>query len=111
MRRLLTALLPGRRRRFGPEIAGLLGASGRPISDVVDVAKHVVLWNAEEIVRKPIHVVAGLLAAGSLFALGYAVAGLADGIAELPRHWWSVAPLGGLLASLVLVLIARLQPE
>jgi hypothetical protein len=111
MTRWLAALLPARRRRYGPEIADLLAASDRPVSDAVDVAIHVALWNAEEMMRKPVYAVAGLLAAGSLFGLGYAVAGLADGLVELPRHWWSVAPLAGLVASGVLVFIARLQPE
>jgi hypothetical protein len=52
--------------------------------------------------------VAVVLGAVSLFALGYAVNDLADGITEVPHHWWSSAPLLGLGAALALWAAPRL---
>ncbi len=42
---------------------------------------------------------AALLAAISLFGLGYAEAELVGGLREVPQHWWSALPLVGLLVS------------
>ena len=50
---------------------------------------------------------AGLLAAISLFGLGYAVANLAGGVREVPQHWWSALPLLGLFLAALTVLTAR----
>lgn len=50
---------------------------------------------------------AGLLAAISLFGLGYAVAELAGGVREVPQHWWSTLPLLGLLLSALTALAAH----
>jgi hypothetical protein len=53
---------------------------------------------------------AGLLAASSLFGLGYAVAELAGGLREVPQHWWSALPLFGLfLSGLVALAASRLS--
>ena len=49
---------------------------------------------------------AGLLAALSLFGLGYAVAELAGGVREVSQHWWSVLPLMGLFLSALTALAA-----
>lgn len=46
--------------------------------------------------------VAALLAGVGLFALGYAVNDLQGGLAELPGHWWSTAPVGLLLVAALL---------
>lgn len=48
-----------------------------------------------------------VLAAVSIFALGYAVNGLADGITELPKHWWSTAPILGLLLAAAIGFVGR----
>jgi hypothetical protein len=48
------------------------------------------------------------LAAISLFAFGYAVNDLANGIAEAPQHWWRSAPLLGVAAALGLWVGPRL---
>jgi hypothetical protein len=48
-----------------------------------------------------------VLSFGSVFALGYAVNGLADGITELPRHWWSAAPVLGLFMAAGLATVGR----
>jgi hypothetical protein len=49
------------------------------------------------------------LAAASLVALGYAVNDLASGISEAPQHWWSSAPLAGLVAAAALWALPRLR--
>ena len=68
-----------------------------------------VLERLEETLEQPktFFRVAQLLAAMSLFALGYAVAELADGVREIPRHWWSVLPLIGLSVAGALALAGR----
>jgi hypothetical protein len=53
--------------------------------------------------------VALVLAAASLFALGYAVNDLANGITEVPQHWWSSAPVFGLGLALTLLVLPRLR--
>ena len=47
------------------------------------------------------------VAAVSIFALGYTVNGLADGITELPRHWWSTAPIVGLVLAVAIGFVGR----
>ena len=47
-------------------------------------------------------VAAMLVGAASLFAFGSAVNDLANGITEMPQHWWNTAPLLGLGAALAL---------
>lgn len=42
----------------------------------------------------------------SIFGLGYAVTELAEGLTELPRHWWSVLPLVGLFLGALLGITA-----
>jgi len=48
-----------------------------------------------------------LVAAISLFGLGYAAAELAGGLREVPNHWWSALPLFGLLVSAATSLTAH----
>jgi hypothetical protein len=50
-----------------------------------------------------------VLAAASLFALGYAVNDLANRITEVPQHWWSSAPVLGLGLALILWGLPRLR--
>lgn len=49
------------------------------------------------------------LAVASSFGLGYVINNLAGGITELPRHWWSTAPLLGLVLAAALGFAARLR--
>ena len=48
-----------------------------------------------------------VLAFVSVFALGYAVNGLGEGITELPRHWWSTAPALGLVLAATFAAVGR----
>ena len=57
--------------------------------------------------RDLIALAAGVLAAISLFGLGYAVAELTGGVREVPQHWWSALPLLGLFLSALTFLTAR----
>lgn len=50
---------------------------------------------------------AALIAAISLFGLGYVEAELAGGFQEVPQHWWSALPLVGLVVSAATALAAR----
>jgi hypothetical protein len=52
--------------------------------------------------------IALLVGAASLFAFGYAVSDLANGVTEAPQHWWSSAPLLGLAAAVALSVGPRL---
>lgn len=89
--------LPARwRKRYGEEIDELLSASERPFADLLDVAKQTTRWYLEAVMRNVWRTSAIVLGIVSLFALGYTVNDLADGITELPKHWWSSAPLFGL---------------
>ncbi|MCB1246801.1 MAG: hypothetical protein KDB69_06025 [Acidimicrobiia bacterium] len=55
--------------------------------------------------RRIILLVAVAVGTISVFALGYAVAGLADGIVEAPRHWWSSLPVVGIAAAAFLLIL------
>jgi hypothetical protein len=50
---------------------------------------------------------AALLAAISLFGLGYVEAELVGGFRGVPQHWWSALPVLGLFLSAVTALAAR----
>ncbi|MGH2795698.1 MAG: hypothetical protein ACRDKG_15505 [Actinomycetota bacterium] len=95
------------RARFGAEIDGLLATSNRPVADVLNVAKQSAYWHVEALMRNAWTTSAVVLAAASIFALGYTINGLADGITELPKHWWSSAPVLGLALAGGLALIGR----
>ena len=98
-RRAILWMVPKRRRdRYGEEIGALLEGT-RGSSDLVDVAGQALRWQMEESTRDLWGILALILAAVSLFALGFAVNGLAGGVTELPRHWWSTAPVLGLVAA------------
>jgi hypothetical protein len=104
------------RDRYADEIDQLLRQGGRPVSDRVDLLTAAVrVWRqhfgsstgrsrGRENVMRVLLAAAGLLLLGAV-TTGWAVVGLADGPAELVRHWWSslaLLPLAaaGLLAGL-----------
>lgn len=90
---------PSVRKRYGPELLALLAVSRRPASDLLDVVRAALLDRLEELAVTYLRPVAAIIGAVALFALGYAVNDLQDGLAELPRHWWSVAPAALLVVS------------
>lgn len=100
--------MPGEcRDRYGEEMLELVHHSTRPTGDLINVAAYVLRWNMEAALREPLAIVAMMIAAISLFAAGYVVAELADGLAELHRHWWSTLPFLGLLLAAGLAVAAR----
>ena len=104
------ALIPARlRERYGEEIQELLSDSRRPTADLLDIVRQSARWHLEGYAMNIWRTFAIVLATVSVFALGYAVNGLAGGISELPEHWWSGAPLLGLVGAGVLAAIGRLR--
>jgi hypothetical protein len=88
MRRLVW-LYPRRwRDRYGRELVELLDVSQRPWRDSVNVLVHAALVWLEVPVVKLIVIVA---APASLMLFGFSVGQLADGVREVPHHWWSSA--------------------
>lgn len=108
--RWLVKLMPEQHRdRYGEEMLELLQHSSRPTGDLINVAAYVLRWHMEAALREPLMIVAAIFAAVSLFAGGYVVAELADGLTELHKHWWSTLPLLGPLLASVLAVAARTQ--
>lgn len=108
--RWLVKLMPEQHRdRYGEEMLELLHHSSRPTGDLINVAAFVLRWRTEDALREPLIIVAAILAAVSLFAGGYVVAELADGLTELHKHWWSTLPFLGLLLAVGLAVAARIQ--
>ena len=52
-----------------------------------------------------------VLIAVGLFGTGWAVGQLQDGAAELPRHWWSSAPVALTALGATLALLAWAAPR
>jgi len=90
------------RARYGEEMVELVRDSGRPTRDLIDIAACALRWRMEAVVKDPLSAIAAIIAVISLFACGYAVAELAGGIGEIPRHWWSTLPFAGLLLAAAL---------
>ena len=86
MKRLVW-LYPRRwRDRYGREMVELLAASQHPWRDGVNLAAHAALaWSDVAMFR----VISLLLAAAALVMFGFTVGQLADGVHEIPQHWWS----------------------
>ena len=102
--RALLRLLPRPwRARYGDELLELLAASRRPVRDTLDGARlaaglHLVRIDhlEEATVRRLLLLALACAVAGGVGA-AWAAANLADGLAEIPNHWWStlaVSPLG-----------------
>ena len=105
--RWLVERMPAEHRaRYGEEMVGLARDSSRPTRDLIDIAACTLRWRMEALVKDPLFIIAATIAAISLFACGYAVAELAGGIGEIPRHWWSTLPFAGLLLAAALA-VAR----
>jgi hypothetical protein len=74
------------RLRYGREVAELLAESERPWRDSVNLALYAALaWTEVTMFKVVILVVAAL----SLVSLGFTIGQLADGVREIPQHWWS----------------------
>lgn len=84
------------RDRYGPEIEELLAVSTRPIRDSLNLLMFAMDKRLESVMRKLALPFAGLLAAASLFAMGWTTKDLARGVVEIPFHWWSTIPVIGL---------------
>jgi hypothetical protein len=106
----LVWLYPRRwRDRYGGELVDLLAVSQHPWRDGVNAAGHAALVWSEVPVFKVMIVI---LAAASLVAFGFTVSQLADGVPEIPHHWWSSASAGLTVVAVAaaIVSIARTGP-
>ena len=107
-RSAIVRVLPSRwRERYGAEIDEHLAGSQHPVADLLDVVKQGIRWHLEAVMRSVWKASAIVLGMVSLIALGYATNDLAGGITELPKHWWSMAPLLGLALAGGLGLLGR----
>lgn len=77
--------------------------------DLLDLVRHAARWHLEEAMKDIWKASPIILAIVSVFALGYAINDLAGGISELPRHWWSTAPVLGLLVAVAIGATGRLR--
>lgn len=91
------------RRRYGPEVIDLLASSKRPLADRVDLIR-TCLGLRGATVREAVTMRTCVLVT-SLMALGLGIAWaaaadqqLANGLVELPGHWWSAPALGLVVA-------------
>lgn len=57
------------------------------------------------------YAVAIVVALASAFGLGYAIAELEGGFVDVPRHWWSTAPIVGFLVATLLGVIGRIRKQ
>lgn len=108
--RLALRLYPAHlRARYGPELLALLAASTRPRRDLLDIVRCGLEERMEILAVTYLRPLAAVLAGIGLFALGYVVNDLQDGIAELPRHWWSTAPVGLLVVAALLWFVPTIR--
>lgn len=125
--RLLLWLFPrGWRTRYGEEVAELFRSRDRHLLDVVDLVVTALSLRVEGAVRllerevrkmerrlKLVRVAGGVAAALMVVGIGttwWATTELADGLRELPSHWWSGLAMAPLLLGLALLgLSVRLQ--
>ena len=86
MKRLVW-LYPRRwRDRYGREMVELLATSQHPWRDGMNLAVYAALAWSEVPMFK---VISLLVAAAALVMFGFTVGQLADGVQEIPQHWWS----------------------
>lgn len=98
------------RKRYGDELAQMVAESDRPRRDLVSALRHVLSKRLEytmKDLRMMSTAVAIVIGAVSLVAFGYALAELAGGVRDVPRHWWSALPLMTLAASAVTVVVVQ----
>jgi hypothetical protein len=67
-------------------------ASPTPVTDWTDICLAGVKAYWEDEMVRLINVVLLTIVGLSLFAAGYSLAELRDGLREVPMHWWSTAP-------------------
>jgi len=90
------------RTRYGNELLVLLAASPNPRRDLLDIVRCGLRERMEILAMTYLRPLAAILAAIGLFALGYTLNDLQDGLAELPMHWWSSAPVALLVLAALL---------
>lgn len=89
MTRLLRVLPEPWRSRFGAEINDAMAMSHKPLEDRVDLIRWGVRLRMEQTARKFMMAGTVFVVAGAL-SLAWAAGELNEGIAEIPRHWWSM---------------------
>ncbi len=101
----LTRLYPRDwRERYEGEVVDLVATSRHPCRDRANVALHAVVPWLEVPMIKSLVLVSTAIA---LVVFGFTIGQLADGVAEIPRHWWSLAAAGVATCGLVATIAAR----
>jgi hypothetical protein len=96
-------LLPAQwRARYGGEVSDALAHSRRPLRDLLDVTRLAVELHGRELTMRPLWIVAAALVALGLAGAAWATPQLADGVAEIPGHWWSTLAVMPLVVGLAL---------
>jgi hypothetical protein len=110
--RWLLRLFPAQwRKRYGDEVADLLGGSRRPIRDRLDLLRvlpgeHVLaLSERRDLVRWLPLLAAACIALGLTGAI-LVIPDLQDGWVEIPGHWWSTLAVVPALVGVGLAVIA-----
>jgi hypothetical protein len=86
----------------------LLAASQRPWRDGVNVAAHAGLaWSEVPMVKVTILIAA----AAALVMFGFTVGQLADGIHEIPRHWWSSISAAVAILAVAAAVVSLTRPR
>ena len=93
------------RARYEDEIVDLLETTDHPALDRADLLRTAVTLRLEDIMQNKLTLMlfaAVALASGSLVAMLFTIPELAGGVRDIPKHWWSSAPLAGLAVSAAL---------
>jgi hypothetical protein len=109
-RRLVAALLPRAwRDRYGQEALDLVGGDGRPLADLLDLARLAVelhITRTEAAMRRTLVILSAVMAALGAVGLAWSTPRLTGGIAEVPGHWWSTLAVSPLPLAAVLAVLA-----
>ncbi len=95
------------RRRYRDEIAAQLSSSDRRLRDSADIVLAALGLRADQIRRNRhmMKIAMGILVVGAVWT-AWAVPQLADGVMELPGHWWSAPALALLVSGALGVVLA-----
>jgi hypothetical protein len=108
MDRLILRVLPvEHRQRYRDELAEMLATTRRPVLDRLDVLVAAVGLRLGRAIRGAL-TAATVAAVVCSLGLVYVVADLEDGVAEVPRHWWSTLVAAGSGVSVAVLLVVAM---